>query len=166
VQQWAPSFNTEAKRKAFLSNLREKTVMPEMKDGDKAFYELCIDPLCPVKQQNLPHGHLISIERADEYAGPVHVVLPDWSKGDTTRGQLEILPSDELMQLVGNYVTWVETGRTSEVCKCEWEIHPEDIDKPEGDPKRRMRRGDTSLDCPAHTKEGYLLISIGLNWIA
>lgn len=56
---------------------------------------------------------------------------------------------DELMQKIGEYVTWIETGMTSDVCKCEWIQHP-DSSKP-------YRSGDTALDCPAHAKEGLVL---------
>lgn len=143
--------------------------MPELKDGDKAIFEACKDPGCPVEKGGLPHGHLINVDRADEYAGPVHVVLPAENtqhnhsplataildSSDVT-SWLSI-PLDELMQLVADYTTWVETAETTEVCKCEWLIHPDDVDKKPEEGKRRMRRGDTSLDCPAHTKEGYLL---------
>lgn len=190
------------------------------REPNKAIFETCRDPGCPVEKGGLPHGHLINVERADEYAGPVHVVLPaekpapqpmthklmnctdvacpiwlestkghshlrpiDEEKPDpieaiaTLKAKLDSLPDyhgsmiinespvtswlsiplEELMQLVADYTSWVETAETKEVCKCEWIIHPDDINKKPEEGKRRMRRGDTSLDCPAHTKEGYLL---------
>lgn len=56
--------------------------------------------------------------------------------------------SADLMQKVGEYITWVETAMTKDVCKCEWILHPE---------KGNIRGGDTALDCPAHSKEGLVL---------
>lgn len=53
-----------------------------------------------------------------------------------------------LMQKVGEYVTWIETGMTKDVCKCVWILHPE---------KGNIRGGETALDCPAHSKEGLVL---------
>lgn len=143
--------------------------MPEMKNGDKAMFEVCKDPTCPAHLggTSVDHGHLISVERADMFSGPVHIVLPA-AKPDPIEARLPTLaeaptvgwlsiPLADVMQLVADYTTWVETAETAEVCKCEWIIHPDDINKKPEEGKRRMRRGDTSLDCPAHTKEGYLL---------
>lgn len=61
-----------------------------------------------------------------------------------------------LPQLVAAYVKVIEMGTTTAAgCKCEWIIHPDDVDKPEG--QRRIRKGEASLECPVHTKEGFLL---------
>lgn len=61
----------------------------------------------------------------------------------------------DLPGLVAAYVGMIEKERTNRLCKCEWIIHPDDVDKPEG--KRRVRKGEATLDCPVHTKEGFLL---------
>lgn len=65
------------------------------------------------------------------------------------------IPSKDLPQLVANYVRELETKPTNEWCKCEWKIHPDDVNKAEG--QRRIRQGSVSLDCPVHTREGFLL---------
>lgn len=54
------------------------------------------------------------------------------------------------------YVKSLETEETTKHCKCEWIVHPDDIRKPEGQ-ARRIRKGEATLDCPVHTKEGFLL---------
>jgi len=53
------------------------------------------------------------------------------------------------------YIASIEKERTNKICKCEWIVHPDDTDKPEGE--RRMRRGEATLDCPVHTKEGFII---------
>jgi len=58
-------------------------------------------------------------------------------------------------ELITGYVATIEQERTNKICKCEWIVHPDDTEKPEGE--RRMRRGETTLDCPVHTKEGFLI---------
>lgn len=58
------------------------------------------------------------------------------------------VPTDDLMQKVGNYITWVETAMTKDVCKCERIPHPS---------QNGTYKGETSLDCPAHSKEGLVL---------
>lgn len=65
------------------------------------------------------------------------------------------LPMDELHTLIGKYVHMIETETTNKLCKCEWIVHPDDTDKPKG--KRKIRRGEAALNCPVHTKEGFLL---------
>lgn len=66
------------------------------------------------------------------------------------------VPVNGLPDLVAAYVKVIESGETATSgCKCEWIIHPDDVDKPEG--KRRIRQGEATLDCPVHTKEGFLL---------
>jgi hypothetical protein len=59
----------------------------------------------------------------------------------------------ELLQSIGEYVRWVETAKTSDTCKCDFEIMEEDKDQP----VKRMRLLEMSLTCPVHTKEGFLL---------
>jgi hypothetical protein len=66
------------------------------------------------------------------------------------------IPISGLPDLVAAYVKIIESGETATSgCKCQWIIHPDDVDKPEG--KRRIRQGEATLDCPVHTKEGFLL---------
>lgn len=149
----------------------------------KRAYEVCRDPACPahLNGAGLSHGHLIlpaerelTPEMMEEFkakwqGGKMTTVHTDGSESvvypiESTPVLQEAptmewisIPLNELMQLVGNYTSWVETAETKDVCKCEWLIHPDDVDKKPEEGKRRMRRGDTSLECPAHTKEGYLL---------
>lgn len=59
----------------------------------------------------------------------------------------------DLLQAIGEYVRWVETAKTSETCKCDFEIMEEDKEKE----VKRMRLLEMSLTCPVHTKEGFLL---------
>ena len=70
--------------------------------------------------------------------------------------QFEELNNDELMQSVGNYVRYIEVERTSKTCKCETEVHQDDINLPAGKP-RRLRVIEMNLTCPVHTREGFLL---------
>ena len=65
------------------------------------------------------------------------------------------LPIKELPFMVQAYVNHIETERTNRLCKCEWIIHPDDVDKPEG--SRRIRKGQEHAACPVHTKIGFLL---------
>lgn len=65
------------------------------------------------------------------------------------------IPVEGLPQMVGDYVLMISKERTLRLCKCEWIIHPDDVDKPEG--TRRRRRGEPTLDCPIHSKEGFLM---------
>jgi hypothetical protein len=95
------------------------------------------------------------------------------------------LPKTKVPALVEEYVNKIETERTNNWCKCEWIIHPDDVDiqldvckkcgqhDSNGDhvlglnelrevhefvtPKRRMRRGAQHPQCPVHTKEGFIL---------
>jgi hypothetical protein len=64
------------------------------------------------------------------------------------------IPMKDLLGLITEYVMAIEVEQTNKYCKCEWIIHPDDVDKAEG--QRRVRRGDVSLLCPVHTKEGFL----------
>lgn len=68
------------------------------------------------------------------------------------------LPKHEIPSKVAEYVSAMETQRTNEWCKCQWIVHPDDVDLPaHGERKRRMRRGDTHPQCAVHTKEGFIL---------
>lgn len=91
-------------------------------------------------------------------------------------------PKPELPKLVEEYVALVEIQRTNVMCKCPWDVHPDDIDVPEGCcivchykkdahekweegteefahvfQGRRMKRKDDHPECPVHTKEGFIL---------
>lgn len=91
----------------------------------------------------------------------------------------------ELVTRVWEYVREMETQQTNKWCMCEWIVHPEDVKVPEGVCRlcgqqrdytthitnahhsvtgnqhyfagRRQRRGEAHLECPVHTKEGFLL---------
>ena len=65
------------------------------------------------------------------------------------------LPALDIPGLVVEYIAAMETQETDDWCRCEWIIHPDDVDLPKG--KRRKRRGDEAWDCPVHTKEGFLI---------
>lgn len=65
------------------------------------------------------------------------------------------VPVNTLPQMITDYVAHIETAPTKlSGCDCEWHIHPEDVDKPEGE--RRVRPGAANPLCPVHTKEGFL----------
>lgn len=65
-------------------------------------------------------------------------------------------PKSSVPALVVEYIAEIVTAPTNKYCTCEWIIHPDDIELPEG-VKRRMRKGQTSWDCWIHTKEGLVL---------
>lgn len=52
------------------------------------------------------------------------------------------------------YVGKLETGSTTENCLCLWIAHPDDIEKPFDE--QRKRRGNQHPMCPVHTKEGLI----------
>jgi hypothetical protein len=56
--------------------------------------------------------------------------------------------TDDLFSKIGEYVTHIETGVTREVCRCEWS---------EVDRSGHFQKISESLECPVHTKEGFLL---------
>ena len=59
------------------------------------------------------------------------------------------IPEAELWPAIGEYVTFIETGETKDTCKCEWlEDHSTGL---------KLQRVEESLECPVHTKEGFLL---------
>lgn len=117
-----------------------------------AVYRECRDKMCRAFRLGLPHSHY-------EYVDLIEVQMHNGQWNDITgsvKPTLETspvtawlsLPLEEIAQKVSEYITWVETGMTRDVCKCEWISHPE-----RGD----IRGGDTALDCPAHSKEGLVL---------
>jgi hypothetical protein len=66
------------------------------------------------------------------------------------------LVKSEIPDLVRDYIIWVETAETANLCSCEYIIHPDDTEKPEG--SRRMRRiGAPAFDCMAHSREGLVM---------
>jgi len=77
----------------------------------------------------------------------------DW--GLPKEGAHIYINSSRLPDLVAEYVRLIEAERTNRICKCEWIVHPDDENKPEG--QRRVRKGEAALDCPVHTKEGFLI---------
>ncbi len=69
----------------------------------------------------------------------------------------------DLEAAANEFVHLLETEPTSRKwCQCEWIIHPDDVNKPEGN--RRLRRGEPSLICTTHTKEGFLISFV--KWLA
>lgn len=58
----------------------------------------------------------------------------------------------ELWPAIGQYVTHIETGETKDTCKCEW---GEEYTGPTGIPMKSVIA--ENLECPVHTKEGFLL---------
>jgi hypothetical protein len=90
------------------------------------------------------------------------------------------IPKAGIPELVKRYCAALEIGQTTDWCKCEWQIHPDDVavpvggcrncgedksadyhheDNPEGHlfQGKRMRRKDNHPDCPVHTREGLVL---------
>jgi hypothetical protein len=59
------------------------------------------------------------------------------------------IPQDDLFERIGKYVTHIETGETKDTCLCEWlEEHNTGL---------KLQRVEENLECPVHTKEGFLL---------
>ncbi len=81
-------------------------------------------------------------------------LVPEWVPGTLEESpvtewlSIPINESDWLMQKVGEYITWVETGLTVDVCKCTRVEYPN---------KPGAFFGERSLTCPAHAKEGLVL---------
>lgn len=65
------------------------------------------------------------------------------------------IPIRGLPGLVDKYIDFIMTGPTDVVCQCEWVIHPDDVDKPKG--QRRRKRGQEHPKCMQHTKLGFLM---------
>jgi len=71
-------------------------------------------------------------------------------------------PSDNY-HLAIRYIQHMEKQLTDDVCLCLWILHPDDIDKPPTE-KRRKRKSDEHPACPVHTREG--LLTDFLEWVA
>lgn len=94
------------------------------------------------------------------------------------------IPALDIPGLADAYIAAMETQNTNDWCRCEWIIHPDDVnvsanhcrecgEKKEHDVHfsqygehdfmrhyfrgKRMRRGDQAPDCPVHTKEGLII---------
>ena len=89
------------------------------------------------------------------------------------------LPALDIPGLAAAYAEAMEMQETNDWCRCEWVVHPDDVEVKSGhcrqcgtkknDPMhwptrgdhefrgKRMRRGDQAEDCPVHTKEGMLI---------
>lgn len=129
-------------------------------------FRQCDNPECPAFRHGKPHSHLerelipltatdnavARLQRLRDFRGTLTgSLLPTLETSPVEAWisiPLEGPHSADLMQKVGEYITWVETAMTKDVCKCEWILHPE---------KGNIRGGDTALDCPAHSKEGLVL---------
>lgn len=72
------------------------------------------------------------------------------------RKQFVEMTDAELLESIGRYVTHIEVSPSRQTCKCIVERIP----KPEGAPDtmpQLIRPVEIALDCPVHTKEGFLL---------
>lgn len=59
------------------------------------------------------------------------------------------IAESDLFPGIGRYVTHIETGETKDTCKCTWlEEHNTGL---------KLQRVEESLECPVHTKEGFIL---------
>jgi hypothetical protein len=91
------------------------------------------------------------------------------------------LPALDIPALADAYIAAMETQETNDWCRCEWIVHPDDVNVPakhcrvcnqlknadlhdEHAPEfghafrgKRMRRGDQAPDCPVHTREGLVI---------
>lgn len=132
-------------------------------DAYRNTYRQCNDSVCPAYRFDLPHSHI----ELDGYTGPTStemtriatVSVDAYGRSSALAAGYRValdsttqwysVPVDSLMQYVGNYITWVETAPTADVCKCVRVEHPEH--------GGMVRGGDTALDCPAHSKEGLVL---------
>jgi len=96
----------------------------------------------------------LSVDRSDWqvlYPLKYESALPDWGSRHTYLS----VSAAELPFMVQAYINMIETERTNRLCKCEWIVHPDDVNKPEG--TRRVHKGAESPYCPVHTKLGFLL---------
>lgn len=80
-------------------------------------------------------------------------IMP-WWQDDAPPSQAFAIPKDQIPKMARDYVNALEIERTNKWCRCEWIVHPDDLDKTKG---RRMRRGDTHPQCAVHTKEGFIM---------
>jgi len=86
----------------------------------------------------------------------------------------------DILSLVTNYISRMETEESADWCRCEWIIHPDDVNIDRGACREcgaskksivhfeahalyhkfkgvRMRRGEQDATCPVHTREGLIL---------
>lgn len=75
------------------------------------------------------------------------------SEGEMT--EFLSIPKAEIPTIATLYVDSLEVEQSRKWCKCEWIIHPDDLEMPEG--QRRMRRGAQDEQCPVHTRVGFIL---------
>jgi hypothetical protein len=69
--------------------------------------------------------------------------------------QLPLSVTEQNLNLwIALYVNHIELTPTDDICRCVWQIHPDDKGKPKG--QRRKRRVDNHPFCPVHTKEGLI----------
>lgn len=66
------------------------------------------------------------------------------------------LTETELLDSVGRYVRHIEVAPTKETCRCIVERIPKPAGAPDTMPQL-VRPIEIALDCPVHTKEGFLL---------
>lgn len=64
------------------------------------------------------------------------------------------VPIPHVIRLAQIFVGKLETEPTQNNCLCMWIIHPEDMEKPFEE--ARKRRGNAHPMCPIHTKEGLI----------
>jgi hypothetical protein len=102
----------------------------------------------------MSQGHMPP--NGNEHVGAIRV-LPRTME---VSSEFVALPADNLADLIRDYVVRLEIDPTSTWCKCPWEIHPADVDKPEA--RQRKRRLDNHPECPTHTREG--LIAGFIKW--
>lgn len=91
------------------------------------------------------------------------------------------IPAADIPALAAKYFSAMETEESKNWCRCQWIVHPDDInvkagtcrecgDTPDSDYHniadpdythdyrgKRMRKGEQVTDCPVHTKEGMLI---------
>lgn len=70
-------------------------------------------------------------------------------------GEFFAVPRAELESLANKYTDFIKLSPTDVVCKCEWLVHPDDVDLPIG--KRRVKRSKEHPRCKQHTSIGFLL---------
>lgn len=110
-----------------------------------------------------PDSHRIPMVTEPSYDGPLpqaHHLMHD-GEGfrmvpvpKVTNAYYILHDEEKTMQAVAGYVRQVETEPY--VCACMFEIHPDDVNKSAGQP-RRKRLIQPSLECAQHSREGFLL---------
>jgi hypothetical protein len=75
--------------------------------------------------------------------------------GSASIAQLFVsVPIKYIPALTKIYVGKLETGLTTDNCLCLWIIHPDDVEKPPEE--QRKRRSNQHPLCPPHTREGLI----------